>query len=132
MKKKIGVILSIIIAVIVGFFIILVYLIFPPDIPISTPSQVRQLVINETPHEYELESIKSIQRISQFEDEYRPMRWLDITLKNKTISDENEMYKIAEPICKSLLKNNTGYEGLDISPRITTLPRGVDCSVWGP
>jgi hypothetical protein len=88
------------------------------------------VVIREIPGEYELQSIRSIQRFSEFEDEQRPMKWLVITLKSKTITDENEMDKIAEPICKGLLKNNTGYEGLDINPH-TTLRSGVNCSAWG-
>lgn len=130
MKKKIVVTLYIIVAIIVVLFIVLMYFISPPDKSISTPSQVRQIIIQEIPSDYELESIRSIQRISEFEDEHRPMKWLVLTLKYKTITDEKEMYKIAEPICKGLLKNNTGYEGLDINPH-TTLRRGVNCSAWG-
>jgi Holliday junction resolvase RusA-like endonuclease len=52
-------------------------------------------------------------------------------LKGKLFIDDDEMYKIAEPICKGLLRNNTRYEGLDINPH-TIIRGGVNCAAWGP
>ncbi len=131
MKRKVIVALSIILTISIGFIILLLYFLLPsPDRAISTPSQVRQIVLEEIPNEYQVESITSIQRISEFEDEHRPMKWVVLTLKNKTITDENELYKIAKPICLGLLSKNTGYEGIDISPS-TILPYGANCSIWG-
>lgn len=124
--------ISAFILLILGLIIAFILVISPsPDIPIGTPSLVTQIVTKEIPSEYKILSIDSIQRISEFEREHRPIKWLVLTLKDKTISDEDEMYKIAEPICKGLLRNNTRYEGLDINPH-TTIRGGVDCSAWGP
>jgi hypothetical protein len=118
--------------VVVGLIIILFIATAPtPDVPIATSSNISQIVEKEVPTGYIIQKLESVQRMSEFEDEHRPMKWLVLTLKNKTISDENEMYKIAEPICKGLLRDNTKYEGLDISPH-TTLRSGVNCSAWGP
>jgi hypothetical protein len=130
MKKKIVKSLSILIVIVVGYFIfqILNYII-APDIPINTPPQIREIVQQKLPHNYEIQSISSVQRISEFEGLRTPEKWLKITLKNKTITDEKELYKIAEPICYGI--GSIGYEGLDISPN-NTLQSGTACGIWGP
>ena len=111
--------------------IILLGYLFPIDLPISTPDDVKQIVIREIPSTYEVKSVQSIQRISQFENENRPMKWLVLTLKNSIVASDKEMYEIAEPICRGLVRNNSGYEGLDIETQNTS-HGGVDCSPWAP
>lgn len=131
--KKISVVTLIIsIISIVAIITILIYFLLPsPDIVISTPTHVRQMVTQAVPKEYKLKSIESIRRISTFEGENRPMKWLVLTIGNTTITDEKDIYKIAEPICEELLSKNTGYEGIDIYPH-TIVPYGANCSIWGP
>lgn len=113
---------------VVGVVIFIAYQFFSPDIPITTPDSVKQTVMDAFPKGYHISSIRSIQRLSEFEEQHRPMHWLVITRSDKTITTESEKDAIAKPICLALMQKNTDYEGVDVYPS-KLLPAGINCGV---
>ena len=105
------------------------YLFGFPSFPTSTPSEIKLLMTESLHDAYTVSSVTSISRTLDFEGEIRRTKWLTVTLDHKPITDGEEMYTIAEKVCKIILKFN--YEGVYIRPS-TGIPNGANCGIWGP
>jgi predicted PurR-regulated permease PerM len=126
LKKGIIMACSVAIAIIAGYFIYLfyTYIFLPPDMSIDTPPEIKTIVQQKLPKDYEVKSLSSVQKISEFEGVRTPMKWLKIRLKNKPIRNDKELNNIAKPICIGISKN--GYQGVEISPN-TSMQKWFSC-----
>lgn len=126
--------ISLIIVIIVGYFLyqIYSYIVGPPDIPIDTSPEIKQIVEQTLPRGYQILSINSVRHISEFEGVRTPIKLLNIVLKGKTITNDKEMIMIAKPICIGIMSKDSAYESINIFPHISSLQSGIDCDIWGP